>query len=181
MPKLKRKDKEVLIEELVDRLKSASGLIVTDFHGLSVEEMTVLRKRLHKVGVLFKVVKNRLAKIAFDKAEISEQMCDVFQDRPTAIAFVDDPFVAAKELVEFLDDEDISLSFKGGMISGRMVDLDFLRDIGKVSSSEEVYGKLVSILSSPISQLAWSLKGIIQKLVLVMNEVAKVREKGEGG
>ncbi|MGQ9706632.1 MAG: 50S ribosomal protein L10 [bacterium] len=180
MPKLKRKDKERLVEELIIKIKSSEGIILSDFHGLDAEKMTRLRRTLHKSGVYLKVVKNRLAKLALDEVDQYKKAKEILKDRPTMIALINDPFLSARDLVKFFEDEEVNFQFRAGYISGREIDYEFLKEIGAISSKNEVYGKLVNILISPIERFALSVNNIIQKLVFILNEVARKREDEVG-
>jgi len=176
MPKIKKKDKEILVYDLISKIKSYDGLVLSDFQGLDVEKMTMLRRSLRKSGVYLKVVKNRLARIAFDGASLPEKAKETLKGRPIVVALITDPFMAAKDLVKFFEDKEINFSFKAGFISGREIDYNFLREIGLFYSKQDVYGKFVSILASPLGRFAITLNNIIQKLVITLNEVAHKRE-----
>ena len=96
-----KKDKERIVAELADRLRSAQSLIVTDYRGLSVKEIDDLRTKLLEHGVRYTVVKNTLTRRAAEQAEAKELL--ELLDGPTAIAFLDteaDPAAAAKVLNE---------------------------------------------------------------------------------
>src|SRR5215203_695263 len=96
-----KKDKERIVSELAERLRTADSLIVTDYRGLSVTEIDDLRTRLLEYGVRYTVVKNTLTKIAAEQAGAAELV--ELLDGPTAIAFLEsdaDPAAAAKVLNE---------------------------------------------------------------------------------
>jgi len=176
MPKLKKKDKEILVEDLVAKIKSYEGLILSDFQGLNVEKMTKMRRSLHGSGIYLKVIKNRLAKIAFDKVPLPEKAKETLKGRPTVVALITDPFLAARDLIKFYKDEEINFNFKAGFILGKEIDFEFFKEISSISSVQEVYGKFVNILISPIGQLVTSLGGIYQKLAVALNQVANKKE-----
>ena len=99
-----RPEKVAAVEELAEKLKKSQGVILTDYRGLTVKEMTELRSQLRQAGVEFKVVKNTLTLLAARKAEI--EGLEPVLEGPTAIAIgYDDPVVAAKTISEFCQEE----------------------------------------------------------------------------
>jgi len=95
-----RPEKVAIVEELADKLLKGQGVVLADYRGLSVKEITALRSELRKVGVEFKVVKNTLTRLAARKANLEE--LESVLVGPTAIAFgYDDPVAVAKAISDF--------------------------------------------------------------------------------
>ncbi|HHU52419.1 MAG TPA: 50S ribosomal protein L10, partial [Firmicutes bacterium] len=98
-----RPEKEAAVAEIQKKLSSSQSVILTDYRGLNVQEVTELRKKLREVGVEFKVVKNTLTKLAAKNAAI--EGLDDLMEGPIALAFgYDDPVAPAKVLAEFAKD-----------------------------------------------------------------------------
>jgi large subunit ribosomal protein L10 len=115
-------EKQLAVNEVSEKLKSSSCTIVTDYRGLNVAQVTLLRKTLREAGIEFTVLKNTLARRATANAELTE--LDEFLTGPTAIAFSKDDVVSpAKILTEFAKKND-KLSVKAGVVEGRVVGYD---------------------------------------------------------
>ena len=131
-----RPEKVAAVDELAEKLQSGQGIVIADYRGLTVKEMTDLRSELRKVGVEFKVVKNTLTLLAAEKVEI--EGLDSVLEGPTAIAFgYDDPVAAAKTMSEFAKKND-KLQVKGGILTGKVIDAEgvkALADLPRGSSS----------------------------------------------
>src|SRR5690349_15922720 len=96
---MNRTEKKELIEDVHAKLKAASTMVVTEYRGLTVAEMSVLRRKMHAAGAGFKVSKNRLFKLAAKDTNF-EPAIELLKG-PTAIAYSSDPVAAAKGIVEF--------------------------------------------------------------------------------
>src|SRR6266571_8257577 len=116
-----RQDKEQIVRELADRLKSSQNLLVADYRGLTMPEIDELRTKLLEAGARFSVVKNTLTRLAAEAAGTKELLD--FVDGPTAIAFLNpegDPVAAAKVLNDTARRHDV-LVIKGGILDGAVV------------------------------------------------------------
>src|SRR6266571_5488806 len=116
-----RQDKEQIVRELAERLKSSQNLLVADYRGLTMPEIDELRTKLLETGARFSVVKNTLTRLAAEAAGTKELLD--FVDGPTAIAFLNpegDPVAAAKVLNDTARRHDV-LVIKGGILDGAVV------------------------------------------------------------
>src|SRR5881227_1511181 len=112
---MKRTEKEQLVAELKDKIKSATALYYTDFTGLNVKRMTELRRRLRKANVEYVVIKNTLALRAVNESGLVGQRLR----GPTGIVVARDAVAAAKLLSDFAKENDAKPAVKGGMLEGR--------------------------------------------------------------
>ena len=164
-----RPEKEAVVKELTDKFSSAKSLVITDYLGLNVAEMTELRSRLREAGVEFKVVKNTLATIAANDVEM-EEMTDYFSG-PTAIAFGEDDAVSpAKVLVEFAKDHEV-LEIKAGLLNGEIISKEKVESLAEIPSREELLAKAFASMKAPLSGLVNVLQGNIRGLVQVLNQI----------
>ena len=164
-----RPEKEAVVKELTDKFSSAKSLVITDYLGLNVAEMTELRSRLREAGVEFKVVKNTLATIAANDVEM-EGMTDYFSG-PTAIAFGEDDAVSpAKVLVEFAKDHEV-LEIKAGLLNGEIISKEKVESLAEIPSREELLAKAFASMKAPLSGLVNVLQGNIRGLVQVLNQI----------
>ena len=164
-----RPEKEAVVKELTDKFSSAKSLVITDYLGLNVAEMTELRSKLREAGVEFKVVKNTLATIAANDVEM-EEMTEYFSG-PTAIAFGQDDAVSpAKVLVEFAKDHEV-LEIKAGLLNGEIISKEKVESLAEIPSREELLAKAFASMKAPLSGLVNVLQGNIRGLVQVLNQI----------
>ncbi|ADO77822.1 50S ribosomal protein L10 [Halanaerobium praevalens] len=164
-----RPEKEAVVKELTDKFSSAKSLVVTDYLGLDVAEMTELRSQLREAGVEFKVVKNTLATIAANDVEM-EEMTEYFSG-PTAIAFGEDDAVSpAKVLVEFAKDHEV-LEIKAGLLNGEIISKEKVESLAEIPSREELLAKAFASMKAPLTGLVNVLQGNIRGLVQVLNQI----------
>lgn len=171
-------EKVATVENLTELLKQSKGVYLADFTGIDVPTFTELRKKLREEEVSFLVVKNRLAKLAVKEAGV-EGLDDLFIGPTGLVCTVDDPVAPARVLTKFADGADGKPVIKAGYIDGDVYVDAQLEALAKLPSREVLLGKMVSAMQSPISGLAYTLSGILQKLVGTLQAVAdKKNEEG---
>ena len=164
-----RPEKEAVVAELADNFTEAKSMVITDYLGLNVEEMTELRSQLREAGVEYKVVKNTLAKIAADKAEVED--VDEYIVGPTAIAFgLEDVVSPAKILVKFAEEHE-ELEIKAGTLNGGIISNEKVKSLADIPPREELLAKAFAGMKAPISGLVNVLQGNVRGLVQVLNQI----------
>jgi large subunit ribosomal protein L10 len=175
---LSRADKEQLLAEYEEGLKGASHAFVMGYQGIKVPQVTALREKVRQNGGQYIVVKNTLALRAIDGAAL-EALKDQFVG-PTAVAYTDnDPVSLAKALTEFAKDVP-ALQFKGGVVEGRTIGGDQVKDIAALPSREELIAKLLFLVQSPITRFVRVLAAVPQSFVLVLDQIRQQKEAGTG-
>ena len=160
------------VAELADELKRAKGIYLTDYLGLNVEDITILRKEFFENGVHYKVAKNSLLKLAAEKNDL-KGLGD-YLNGSTAIAYsFDDPVSPARVLKNFIKDRELP-GIKGIVIEGDILDGGEFKRIASLPSKEELLAKLAMMLNSPLSKLVWALKSPLSD---VTNLLSNVKEK----
>lgn len=150
--------KKELVKAIADKLAASKSTIVTDYRGLTVSEMTELRKQLREAGVEFKVYKNTMMRRAASEVELEE--LHPYLLGPTAIAFCTDDVVApAKVLAEFAKKHE-ALEIKAGVMEGRFVSVDEINAIATLPSREGLLSMLLSVLQAPIRNFALAVKAV---------------------
>jgi large subunit ribosomal protein L10 len=168
-----RPDKVSEVEQIEARLKKSSAVILTDFRGLTVGEITQLRARLREAGVEYRVVKNRLLGIAGKSAGI--EGFGPMLEGPTAAAFVaDDPVAAARVLQEF-SRQSRKLAIKGSLVSGQVYDETRTRALADLPSRQELLARVVGGIAAPLTGLAGVLSALPRNLVYVLDQIRKQR------
>ena len=162
-------DKIKLIKEKVDKAQVA---IVTEYKGLSVEEITKLRRALQKDGGDYMVTKNTLAKIAI-KGTSFEALAEKLSG-PVALAFgFTDPVAPAKALKAFIDKAKKG-EILGAVLDGKLLSVDETKALANLPSKEEIYAKMLGCLNSPASGIVGGINGVMSALV---RAIAAVRDQ----
>src|SRR5689334_79712 len=171
---LTRTDKEQLLAEYENGLAQAPHAFVLGYQGITVPQVTELRSRVRQSGGEYVVVKNTLALRAIDSKALA-QLKEHFVG-PTAVVFsTKDPVSVAKALTDYAKDVP-ALQFKGGMVEGRAIAGDQIKDIASLPSREELIAKLLFLLQSPITGLARVLAAVPQSFVMVLDQVRLKKE-----
>ncbi len=169
-----RPDKEAAVKELEKEFSKAKSMVMTDYIGLDVAEMTELRSKLREAGVDYKVVKNTLATIAANNSDLSE-INDFFRG-PTAIAFgIEDVVSPAKILDEFSEDHEV-LEIKGGYLNGEVISKEKVESLAKIPSREELLAKAFASMKAPITGFVNVLSGNMRNLVSVLSQIKDQKE-----
>ncbi|WP_258115376.1 50S ribosomal protein L10 [Levilactobacillus yiduensis] len=149
------------VDEVVEKFNNATSAIVVDYRGLTVEQVTDLRKQLRDAGVQLNVIKNKVLVRAAEKAGY-EGLNELFAG-PTAVAFSDeDPIAPAKVLKNFADNVD-ALEIKGGYIEDKIMSIDEINTYATLPSREDLLSMLANVLQAPVRNVAYAVKAIAEK------------------
>src|SRR5947209_19684265 len=149
-----RQDKERIVSELAERLKSSQNLLVADYRGLTMPEIDELRSKLLETGARFSVVKNTLTRLAAEQAGIKELLELI--DGPTAIASIDadgDPAAAAKILNDAARAHDV-LVIRGGLLEGDTVSDVEIKRLATLPPADVVRPQVAGAVAAPLTALA---------------------------
>lgn len=172
---LTRSDKEQLLAEYENGLAKAPHAFLIGYQGITVPQVTELRNRVRSSGGEYVVVKNTLALRAIDSQALS-QLKEHFVG-PTAVVYSQkDPVALAKALTDSVKDMP-ALQFKAGLVEGRAIPAEQIRDIASLPGREELIAKLLFLLQSPIVRFARVLAAVPKSFVVVLDQV---RQKKEG-
>jgi len=151
---------------------------VIAFKGITVPQVTELRRQVRDTDSTYVVVKNTLALIAVKDSPLTA-LKDQFSG-PTAVAYNRTDAVAlAKALTKFAKDVP-AISFKGAMLNGQIVPADQIQNIANLPSREELIAKLLYVMQAPIRGLATVLQANIRNIAVVLSEIAKQKGGGAG-
>lgn len=172
---LSRNDKEQLLAEYEGGLAQAPHAFLLGYQGITVPQVTELRNRVRQSGGEYVVVKNTLALRAIDAQALS-QLKDHFVG-PTAVVFsLKDPVAVAKALTDYAKDVP-AIQFKAGLVEGRPIAADQIKDIASLPSRDELIAKLLFLLQSPITRFARVLAAVPQSFVSVLDQIAKKKDE----
>lgn len=164
-----RSEKYEFVTELEGVYKKSSSVIVTHYHGLTVSQVTLLRRALRAKGAGFQVVKNTLSKIAASKAGIQDISSLLIG--PTAIAYSEDPVEAAKVVVEFAKTNE-NLKIIGGLVNNQLLDVQSVQHLAKLPSLNDLRGKIIGILQTPATRIARVVQAPAVQLARVLQAYA---------
>jgi large subunit ribosomal protein L10 len=171
---MNKNEKTQAISELEAAIGKARNAFLIDFKGVTVPQVTELRKQVRETGSKYLVVKNTLALIALKDSPMIG-MKDRFSG-PTAVAYNStDAVKLAKALTRFAKDVP-AMQFKGAMLDGQVVPAEQIQTIASLPSREELISKLLFVMQSPIRGLATVLQANIRNLAVVLDQVAKQKE-----
>ena len=170
-----RAQKEKLVTSLQQALSDTACVVVTHQTGMTVEEVTDLRRQMRAAGANFKVTKNRLARRAFQGTKF-EQLAPMFTG-PTAIAFSRDPVAAAKVAVEFANRNE-KLRIIGGGLNEQQLDVAGVKSLATLPSLDELRGKILGMLQTPATRIASVLQAPGGQIARVLGAYAKKAQAG---
>jgi large subunit ribosomal protein L10 len=175
-----RQDKERIVGELAERLKSSQNLLVADYRGLTMPEIDELRSKLLETGARFSVVKNTLTKLAAEEAGV-QQLLELI-DGPTAIAFIDadgDPAAAAKVLNDTARAHDV-LVIRGGLLEGDTVSDVEIKRLATLPPADVVRAQLAGAVAAPLTTIVGLFTAPLRDLVGVIEaRISQLQEQGE--
>ena len=153
--------KETLVEEAAAKFEAAASVVIVDYRGLTVEEVTNLRKQLRDANVEMKVIKNSILSRAAKKAGL-EGLDEVFTG-PTAVAFSNDDVVAPAKIIDEFASTAKALEIKGGVIEGKVSSVEEMTSLAKLPSRDGLLSMLLSVLQAPVRQVAYAVKAVAEK------------------
>jgi len=165
-----------MLAELVKKFESSPNFILTNYSGLSSIAIEKLRKDLRSSSSRYFVVKNSIAKRAFDQTKMKDMV--QFIKGEVGIGFAGDILAASKTFVNFSKSHD-SFKLSCAMIDGKIEGLDRIRQMAMLPSREALLGLVLKYMMSPITGFAGVLRNLLRNLVYVISEIKKGKEGGE--
>ena len=166
---MNRSEKAEAIAELNQIFKDANLMVVTRQSGLTVQEVTDLRRRIRAAGASYKVAKNRLTRLALEGTAFKD-IGPMFVG-PTAIAHSKDPVAAAKVAVTYAKGND-KLSIVGGALNGQVLDVKGVQTLAALPSIDELRAKLIGLVQAPATKIAGVLQAPAGQLARVFSAYA---------
>lgn len=170
-----RSEKEKLVASLHKTLKAASLVVVTQQRGLTVTEVSDLRRKMRAAGAGFKVAKNRLTRRALEGTSF-QHLGNLFKG-PTAIAYSHDPVAAAKVAIEYSSKNE-KLKVIGGGLGEKTLDQNAVKALATLPSLPELRAKLLGTIAAPATRLATVIRAPAAQLARVVD--AKAKKAAEG-
>ena len=162
---MQRTEKEQVVAELAEQLRSTDSLIIADYRGLTNTQLEELRGKLRSSGARFQIVKNTLTRRAASEAGAESLLA--LLEGPTAIAFVEadgDPVAVAKALSDTAKETKV-LALRGGTLSGRSISGEDVEELAKLPAPEVIKSQLVGAIVAPLTQLVALVAAPLRDLV----------------
>ena len=166
-----RPEKVAEVQAIAERIGSAQSMILADYTGLTVEQMTIFRRNCRAQSVECRVVKNRLARIAAEDADLS--VMKDYLTGPTAIMFGAESQVDPAKIVVDFAKENEAMEIKGGFIDGEYLDASQVVALSKVPSMDELIAKMMGSINSPVTGVVLTVNAVTSGLVRAIDAVAK--------
>jgi large subunit ribosomal protein L10 len=168
---MNREEKSATIQEIAAQIEGSEAIFAVDYRGISVPQAAELRSKLRETDASFRIVKNRLTKLAADQAG-EERLAELLQG-PTALTFVrGDTAAAAKAISTFNKEHDV-LTYKGGFMGATALDADGFKSIALLPSREVLIGQFAGVVASPITGVVRGLNALIQGLATQLGQIAE--------
>lgn len=174
-----REKKEKIAQELAEKLKDTSSLILADYRGLTHHQLEDLRKNLKKQEAEFPVIKNTILKRVLKEMGQDIEGLENYFEGPTAVLITHgDPLSPLKEILKF--NRLLQLpNLKAGIFEGKVLMGQDLLTLARLPSKEVILGQLVSLLKTPIYSLHRALNWNMQKLVLTLKAIETAKSKSQ--
>jgi large subunit ribosomal protein L10 len=166
------------VEDLRRRLGGAKTVVLTEFRGLTVQQLSELRRQLRAVSAQYKVVKNRLARIAVSATEL-EALARHLTGPTGLVVSREDPVAVAKTLATFTRTHQ-ALRVKAGVVDGQVLEADGLRALAELPSREALRAQLVGTLQGPLTRLVGLLTAAPRELVYILEQRGQAAAATDG-
>jgi len=167
---MNREEKSATIQEIAAQIEGAEAIFAVDYRGISVPQAAELRTKLRETDSSFRVVKNRLTKLA--ATQVGEDRLADLLVGPTALTFVrGDTAAAAKAITTFNKQHDV-LTFKGGLMGEVVLDDAGFTSIARLPTREVLVGQFAGLVASPLTGIVRGLNALIQGLATQLGQIA---------
>ena len=170
-------NKREAVEEITEKIKNAQSVIVLSSTGVSVAEITALRKKFREAGVEYKILKNTLVRRALEDLGIFS--LDDVLNGPSAFAFgLTDPVAPAKVISDYMAEQKLNNQFviKAALIEGTYMDPDAVKALAQLPSKEVLIAKVMGSLNAPITNFVGVLSATLRSLVYAVDAVRQQKE-----
>jgi large subunit ribosomal protein L10 len=172
-----RPEKVQSVQEIAGRFREAEAALLTEYRGLHVSDIAEVRTALRDADADYKVLKNTLARIAVRDVGLDELVGML--EGPTAIAFCNGDAVAAAKALDDAARKFPVLIIKGGVLQGKVIGSDQAQQLAKLESREMQLGKIVTLVNTPLQQMANVLAAPLRDLGAMLAQVLAKKESGE--
>ena len=145
-----KEQKKVYIDEMSKQFENSKAVMVTHYQGLTMPQIDELRSKMREHGIIFKITKNRITKLALEKTRCKD-LAGLFTG-PTAVTFGEDAIISARILSKFAKDNE-NLKLIGGIMENEVLDQAGVQNVATLPTLDEARANIVGILNAPASKL----------------------------
>ena len=167
---MSKEQKKNYITEMTSNFENSKAIMVTHYQGLTMPQLDELRSKMREHGIIFKITKNRITKLALEKTKCKD-LSNLFTG-PTAVAFGEDAIMSARILSKFAKENE-NLKLIGGMMNNEILDQAAVMNVANLPTLDEVRAKIVGILRSPAQKIASILLAPASKIAILALEKSK--------
>jgi large subunit ribosomal protein L10 len=171
---LTREQKKNYITEMTTQFENSKAVMVTHYQGLTMTQLDELRAQMREHGIIFKITKNRITKLALEKTKCKD-LSDLFTG-PTAVAFGEDAIMSARILSKFAKDNE-NLKLIGGIMDNEVLDQAGVQNVASLPTLNEARANIVGILNAPSSKLVSILLAYSEKMSILSAENSETQPK----
>ena len=146
---MNKEQKKNYISEMTTQFENSKAIMVTHYQGLTMTQLDELRSKMREHGIIFKITKNRITKLALEKTKCKD-LSNLFTG-PTAVAFSEDAIMSARILSKFAKDNE-NLKLLGGMMGEELLDQAGVQNVANLPTLDEARAKITGILATPASK-----------------------------
>ncbi len=172
---MKREEKVKIIEEIRENAEKSAIAIITDFKGLTVEEMTQLRVMLREQNVGYKVVKNTLARIAFEETQ-HKDLAPKFKENCAVVFGFDDPVVAAKVVMDYAK-KNKKFEARVASLEGKLLEGESLKALSELPSKEQLLAKLLGTMQAVPGNFVSLFANLLRNFLYALNAIKDKKEQ----
>ena len=165
-----KEQKKVYIDEISKQFEDSKAVMVTHYQGLTMPQIDELRAKMREHGIIFKITKNRITKLALEKTRCKD-LADLFTG-PTAVAFGEDAIISARILSKFAKDNE-NLKLIGGIMDNEVLDQAGVQNVATLPTLDEARANIVGILNAPASKLVSILLARSEKMGNLSAEISE--------
>ena len=171
---MNKKQKQNYISEMTTQFENSKAVMVTHYQGLTMTQLDDLRAKMREHGIVFKITKNRITKLALEKTKCKD-LTNLFTG-PTAVAFGEDAIMSARILSKFAKDNK-NLKLIGGLMDNEVLDQSGVQNVASLPTLDEARANIVSILNAPASKLISILLAQSEKMSSLTAENSETQPK----
>jgi len=173
MPKA---EKVKIVQEIKEKIKNSDMVIFTDYRGLTVNELSALRKDLNKNSTVYKVFKNTMINLALAECDGLKDYQSLLEG-PTALAFTEKEFIEAAKILKNFSVKNKNMEIKGGILQSEVISLDKINFLTTLPGKEVLLAKVVSSMKSPLINFILILSAIQKNFLGVLQSIKKQKEE----
>jgi large subunit ribosomal protein L10 len=171
---MNKEQKKNYISEMATQFENSKAVMVTHYQGLTMPQLDELRAKMREKGIIFKITKNRITKLALEKTKCKD-LSNLFSG-PTAVAFGEDAIMSARILSKFAKDNE-NLKLIGGIMDNEVLDQAGVEKVANLPTLDEARANIIAILNASASKIVSILLAHSEKMSSLSQEISETKPK----